>query len=336
MEIRSRVFEKYDSYKFEIPLNGREKLFVNQGGYIKKGTELFETNISTVKKSIYIPKTLDCRIEDSPKCISRINGEYIEQGEVIANRRSSGGLTVTEIIAPVSGILDLSRIGKGYADILGEESSSLFVSNFDGYINTINPTDGLIITAPAVAIDAVAMTKTENKYFGHLEILDDGKSIVTEGSLKDDYTGKIVWVGPYLYKKVAVELFERGAIALVTYAMSYEEFRNIGLPVAVLGGFGAVHTDKQFLDKFLELKDNIVVLDETESQLFVIGDFKIENSEWFVKTVLNQKVISCSPSLQGYVGKVVDIHEDSNYVLVDFDKKGTVLVHIGTLNFIDL
>ncbi len=336
MEIRSRIFEKYDSYKFSIPLSGQEQIFVKQGGYIKKGTKMFESSSNSIKKSIYIPKTLNCKIEDTLKCVNRIDGEYIEQGEVIAFIKSKNGLSVTEVFAPASGVLDLSRVQNGYVDILGEEGSSEFISNFDGYVNSVNPTDGLVITAPAVAIDAVAMTKSDTKYFGQLEILDDGRSVVTEESLKDDYSGKIVWMGPYLYKRIAVELFERGALALITYAMSYEEFRNIGLPVTVLGGFGSVHCDPQFITKLISFKDALVVLDGTESQMFVVGEYSVCNSEWFVKTVINQKVVSYSPTLHGYIGKVVDIHEDSNYLLVDFGSKGTILVHIGTVSFVDL
>lgn len=336
MEIRSRLFEKYTDYKFSIPLTGRERVYVKQGSYVKEGKELFEGVSSGIKKSIYIPKVLNCKQEDISKYVVRVDGEYVDEGEVIAKMVSKGGLTITQAISPVSGILDLSRVSKGYVDILGEESKSVFVSDFNGYVNTVNPNDGIVITTDAVCVDAVATTKSENRFFGKLDILSDGKSIVTEKVLESDYSGKIVWVGPFLYDRVAYELFERGAVAILTYSISYREFRNIGLPIAVLGGFGSVHCDSKFIDTLVSLKDRLVILDGFENQLFVISELAKENMGWFVERYINQYVISRASSTYGYIGKIVDVQGDSGYVYVDFEKKGNSLIHIGSLDFVDL
>ena len=334
MEIRSRVFEKYTNYKFSIPMNGNEKVFVKQGSYISPGEKLFEGFNSVIKKSVYLPKAVNCRVEDSYKYITRIDGEYIDKGDRIAQQVSGTGLTITEAVAPDSGVVDLSRISKGYIDILGEEKSAVFESDFEGYINTINPNDGMVITSDAVCVDATAVTKSENRYFGKLEILADGRSIVTEKVLEDDYRGKIVWAGPYLYDKVAYELFERGAVAILTYAISYREFRSIGLPVAVLGGFGSVHCDTQFLERLISFKGKLTILDGIENQLFIISKIGKENRDWFIDQLIGQSVISRALSSYGYIGKIMDIQEE--YMFVDFNGKGKSLVHIGSLDFIDL
>lgn len=334
MEVRSRVFEKYTDYKFGIPLKGNEKIFVKQGSYIEPGEKLFESFSNVVKKSIYLPKVLNCRVEDAYKYVTRIDGEYIDKGGRIAQKVSGSGLTITEAVAPDTGVVDLSRISKGYIDILGEENSAVFESDFEGYINTINPNDGMVITSDAICIDSTAVTKTENRYFGKLEILADGGSIVTEKILEDDYRGKIVWAGPYLYDRVAYELFERGAIAILTYAISYREFRSIGLPIAVLGGFGSVHCDLQFLEKLASFKGKLTILDGIENQLFIISKMEKENRDWFVDQYIGQSVISRALSSYGYIGKIMDIQGE--YMFVDFNKKGKSLVHIGSLDFIDL
>ena len=334
MEIRSRVFERYTDYKFSIPLKGNERVYTKPGSYVKPGDKLFEALDHTVKKSIYLPKVLNCKTEDCYKYITKIDGEYIDKGDRIAQMVSKSGLTFTEAIALDSGVIDFTRISKGYVDILGEQKGIVFESDFEGYINTIDPSDGLVVTADAVCVDAVAMTKTENRYFGKLEILADGNSIVTEKILEDDYRGKIVWVGPYLYDKVAYELFERGAVALLTYAISYKEFREMGLPIAVLGGFGSVHCDIQFINKLLSFKDRLIVLDGIENQIFVISKMEKENRDWFIDQYIGQTVISRALSSYGYIGKIVDIQGD--YIFVNFGKKGNLLLPLGSLDFIDL
>ena len=334
MEVRSRIFEKYTNYKFSIPLRGDEKVFAKKGSYIKYGDKLFESINSSVEKSIYIPKAIGCRVEDSYKYVTRIDGEYIDKGDRIAQKVSKSGLSITEAIAPDSGVLDLSRIDKGYIDILGEAGESIFKSDFDGYINEVNPSDGMVITSNAVCIDAVASTKEDKRYFGKLEILADGSSIITEKMLKDDYRNQIVWVGPYLYDKLAAELFERGAVALITYAISYSEFRSIGLPIAVLGGFGSVHCDMQFVKRLVSFKDKLTILDGIQNQIFIISDIQKENNGWMVDHLVGQTVISRTPGSYGYIGKIVNI--ENEYALVDIDKKGKILIHLGSLDFIDL
>lgn len=335
MEIRSRIFEKYPNYRFKIPIKGTDRIVAKEGN-VNIGDILFERVDTPLKKSISVTKALKCKNEECEKYMNRVDGEYIEEGEVIAKKTSTGKLSVIELVSPISGILDLNRVGMGYIDILGEESVSIVKSDFTGYVESINPVDGLVVITDAVCVDGVVTTKIEDKFFGKLEILGDGKSILKESSLDADYSGKIVWVGPYLYNKVAIELFERGAVAVITYAMSYTEFRDIGLPIMVLGGFGSVHCDSVFLNKFLEFKDKFVMLDSSENQLFILSGSNIESKEWFVNVYNNQLVISRSQSSYGYIGKVVEYDQDSGNVFVDFGSKGKSLMNIGLVDFIDL
>ncbi len=335
MEIRSRIFEKYPNYRFKIPIKNTDRIIAKEGD-INIGDTLFERVDTPLKKSISVTKILKCKNDECERYINRVDGEYIEEGEVIAKRTTSGKLSVIELVSPVSGILDMNRIKMGYIDILGEESVSIVKSDFTGYIETINPVDGLVVVTDAVCVDGVVTTKIEDKFFGKLEVLGDGRSILKESSLDADYSGKIVWVGPYLYNKVAVELFERGAVAVITYAMSYSEFRDVGLPIMVLGGFGSVHCDSVFLNKFLEFKNKFVMLDSLENQLFILSSSNIESKGWFVNVYNNQLVISRSQSSYGYIGKVIEFDQDSGNVFVDFGNKGKSLMNIGLLDFIDL
>lgn len=335
MEIRTRIFEKYDGYKFKIPMREGDKVLI-EAGPIKVGDLLLERSISPLKKTVNVPKVIGCKLEECGKYIVKVDGEYVEEGEVLAQRLSNGKLTITELVSPVNGVLDLSRIKEGYIDILGEESSSVIKSDFSGYINSVDPMDGLSITTNAVVIDGVVSSKSDEKVFGILEILGDGNTILTESSLKEDYRGKIVWVGPYLYNNVAVELFERGALGILTYAMSYIEFRNTGLPVMILGGFGSVHCDTQFIDRLKSFEGKFIILDSNENQIFLLSDSDIKNKKWFVNQYVNQEIISRSTPTYGYIGKVLEYDEDTQNILVDFKKRGQVLMNVGLVDFIDL
>lgn len=335
MQIRSRVFEKYAEYKFNIPLLSGDKTDVKLGR-LNIGDVLFERSDSTLKKSINISEVFKCKGAESYKYVLKIDGEYVEKGEVLAEKTSSGKLSIIQIKSPISGVLDLSRITYGYLDILGEEGSVVFKSDFSGEVLDVNPVDGITISTQAVAVDGVVSSKGSGKLFGKLEILGDGNTILNEGGLSEEYRGKIVWVGPYLYNRVATELFERGAVAVLTYAMSYTEFREIGLPIMILGGFGSVHCDTEFLKRFLSFKDKFVIFDSSQNQLFILSGINFKNKGWFVNQYINETVISRATSTYGYIGKVMEYDQDTNNILVEFGKKGRALMNIGLVDFIDL
>jgi hypothetical protein len=335
MEIRNRVFEKYTDFEVKIPLNEGDRVLVKKG-LIKPGEPFLHREESTLKKTINLPKILKCKEKECVKSITKIDGEYVEKGEVIAQKTSKGGLSMTEVKSPINGILELSKLEYGYVDILGEEKESVLESNFSGEVVGIDPIDGLVIKSNFVSLDAVVSSKREGRILGKLEVLGDGKSILKEDVLEEDYRGKIVWVGPYLYNLVAVELFERGALGVLTYAMSYEDFRNMGLPVMILGGFGSVHCDSMFLDKLLTFKDSYLILDSNENQIFFLKDSNVDNREWFLNTYINQLVISRSTSTYGYIGKVLANEQDSSNLVVDFGKRGTSVINMGLVDFIDL
>ena len=335
MQIRSRVFEKYSNYRFKIPLTDGDKVVAKEGN-INVGDILFEKLNYPLKKTINVSKALGCKANESENYILKLDGEYVEKGEIIARRTSSGKLNILQLISPVSGVIDLERIKNGYVDILGEQTYSTVKSDFTGVIESIDPINGLVINTNVVAIDGVVSSNSKEKLFGKLEVLGDGYTILNENGIGQDYRGKIVWVGPYLYDRVAAELFERGAVGIITYAMSYEQFRELGLPILILGGFGFVHCDNEFLKKFLEFQDKFVMVDMEENQLFVVSNSDIKNKEWFVTQYINQKVISRSVSTYGYIGNVIDWEPDTSSVLIDFGKRGRSLMNIGLVDFIDL
>jgi hypothetical protein len=334
MEIKSRIFEKYDNYQLCIPLNQGDRVIAK--GVVKVGGKFVEKAKSISRKTLYLPNLLICKKSDCERYLVSIDGEYVEEGELIAQKRYSRGLKTIDIYSPGSGVLNLSRIKQGYIDILEEEEKVLIRSDFESKVERVDPSSGIVIKTNVIAIEGVVSSKVDTNLFGKLEVLGDGNTILTKANLDYDYKDKILWVGPYLHDNVAVELFERGAQALVTYSMSYEKFRDIGLPIMLLGGFGTIHCDSKFIKKFISFKNNFVVFDTNQNKLFVLSDIQMSNSEWFVSQYVNQSVLSRSPSSYGYIGKVLEHEQDSVFLLVDFNKKGTSLIHMGLLDFVDL
>jgi ribosomal 30S subunit maturation factor RimM len=117
--------------------------------------------------------------------------------------------------------------------------------------------------------------------------------------------------------------------------MEYEDFKNLGLPIGVIEGFGKIHCDEKFLKELYKLDKKFVVLDSKENQLFAAKKEQKESREsgFFVKELLGSQVISRHSSHYGYIGTIVQIN-DLNYVTVDFGESGKSIVDLGSLDFI--
>lgn len=334
MLIKAKMFEHYNNYQFKIPLTGGEKIYVKNKKRVNVGDNLFAKSDNSIKESYFLVDELGCKSSECFKYITCIDGVYVQKGEVLAQRTRKNRLTIKQIVAGVSGIVDLDRLSKGFIDILGEESEVIIKSNFTGIVSQVFPGSHISINSPASALDLVATTLFEDKLFGNLIFLTDGVDVISKVP-SINLKGKIVWAGSYLPLNLALKLFQKGVSAVLTYCMEYDDFRSLGLPVGVIEGFGKIHCDKEFFKQFYKLNEKFVVLDGEEKQLFIAKDSQLEklDTQYFVKELLGAHVISRHTAHYGYIGTVVQIH-DLDYVTVDFGVTGKSIVDIGSLDFI--
>ena len=336
MLIKGRVFEHYNNYNFKIPLNGGERLYLKTNQRVKVGDNIFSKSENGISESYFLVDDLHCKLLECPKYISCIDGAYVEEGDVLAQKTTRNGLSVKQIVATTSGIVDLSRLSKGFIDILSEEEDVLVKSKFSGLVTEVLPGNSISINSPASALDLAATTIFDNKIFGNIVFLNEENTVLSDIP-NIDLKGKIVWFGSYLPMGLILKIFQRGAKAVLLYSMEYEDFKNIGLPIGVIEGFGRIHCDERFLKEIVKLDDNFVVLDGQEDQLFIAKSEQKEKQsmEFFVKELLGAKVISRHSSHYGYIGIISQIN-DLNYVTVDFEKAGKSIVDIGSLDFIEM
>jgi hypothetical protein len=336
MLIKAKVFEHYNNYNFKIPLDGGERLYVKNNQNVKVGDNMFSKSENGIRESYFLVNELNCKTSECMKYLSCIDGSYVEEGEILAQKSIRNGLKIKQIIATSSGIVDLSRISKGFIDILSEEEDVLTESKFSGVVSEVLPGSYISINSPASVLDLAATTVFEQKVFGDIVFFNEQNHIISDVP-KIDLKGKIVWFGSYLSKGLILKIFQRGAKALLTYSMEYEDFKNISLPIAVIEGFGRIHCDGRLLKELFKLNERFVVLDGEENQLFVAKSKQEEkqNTEFFVKELLGAKVISRHSSHYGYIGIISQIN-DLNYVTVDFGKAGKSIVDIGSLDFIEM
>lgn len=335
MILKHRLLEKYDEYTFKAPVSGRDKVLVKAGEKVVEGTEMFFRKGNYVRHSFYLPDQLSCNISNLPDCVTCIDGELINEGDVLAEKIAAGGLTVKRLVSPSSGIVDLARIRHGYIDILGEEQESLFKSTFDAEIIDVNPLDGITFKTSALALDLISISNTQNiTLAGEFKTINTGKDVKLKG---DDasYQDKIVFVGKHLHQGLLKDLFEKGAKFVLTYSMDYQDYRNQGLPIGIVGGFGEIYSGEKLLKTLADLEGCYTVVDFQESQIFFLKDTKKggEKESVFVKNLIGSKMISHASGSYGMNGEIVGV-EGNGYATIEWENGGRGIVSLGSMEFI--
>lgn len=334
MILKHRLLEKYSKYKFKIPIGSQDTVLVKPGKNIKKGDQLYIKRGSNIKHSFYLPEEIGCTISDAISCVTSIDGEFVDKGEILAEKFATAGLTIKRLVSPAIGLVDLSRIKLGYLDILGEDQESLVLSSFDALILDVNHMDGILVESDVLALD---MLCTANNNFtqitGEFEVLNVGKDVKLRAK-GESYDGKIVFVGKYLHKDLLQDLFVKGAKFVLTYAMNYEDFRTQGLPIGIIGGFGETYSPHDILNKFSDLEGSFVVVDNQEKQIFFLNDKQsVSDGSLFVNNLVGMKVISHSLGNYGMLGEVVSI-ENASFISVEWENGMRSVINIGNVEVV--
>ena len=335
MILRHRLLENYEEYTFKIPVNSRDRVLVKGGDRVEEGTEIFLRKGNYVRHSFYLPDQINCSIQNIPDCIACIDGELISEGDVLAEKVASGGLTVKRLVAPSSGIVDLTRIRHGYIDILGEEQEALVKSTFNADIVDVNPLDGITFKTSALALDLMSISNTQSVILaGDFKTINMGKDVKLKGD-DTSYEDKIVFVGKHLHHGLLKDLFEKGAKFVLTYSMDYQDYRNQGLPIGIIGGFGEIFSGEKFLQELSALEGCYTIVDFEECQIFFLKDTKKlgKKDSVFVKNLVGSKIISRASGSYGMNGEIAEV-EGSGYATVEWENGGRSIVSLGSMEFV--
>lgn len=343
MIIRHELITKYDSYQFKIPYGIRDKVLVKPGQRVSPGDELVERRDNSKAYSLFIPSQIDITIKEIPQYLTCINGEFVNEGDVLIEKPNRGGLTVASLVAPVEGVVDLERISGGYLDILGEEGEFVSKSTFSGTVDDVNLVDGIILTSSASAMDIKILSKMyqknePEKVIGEFVVVGDGNSLQLRAD-DTDYSNKIVFAGKYLHTSLLQDLFERGASFVLAYSMEYTDFRRQTLPLGLLGGFGEISCSNSIMSLLIARNGDLCSIDLDESQIFFLSDRKEspkKKESSFVQNAVGSIVRSLSPANYSMLGKVSGVEEDRAYISVEWENGSKGIIDIGAVEFVSL
>lgn len=313
-----------------IPLPGNNTLYVEVGDTVNPEDKLFRTEYKKIVSSYHLPSLLGVKTEKVKEYVGRINGEYISQGDLLAERLLSGGLVSKRILAGSDGIVSLLRLGSGYIDILAESEDKLITSPVRATVKEITLNNYIALSAFAIGCACIisknlerARSSLTDQICGELEIIGTGDSVYTDKDLKENYSGKVVFAGRYLPLDLLVKIYERDCALVLTYSMDYLDYKKTEMPVVVVGGFGQITLPKEFVAFIRKcVGKQLVVSDSEETYLYFISDEPTQSARaesFFIPQISKGDFIqSLEGSSFGSTGEVlsVDPEESVDYIVV--------------------
>ena len=306
-----------------IPFGGKIKSCVKSGQSFEKGDTLFQVEGRKLEGSYSLVEDLGVKPEKSLDFVTRIEGEYITKGDIIAEKIVSGGFMSKRVISEHEGIVGLSKIDIGYVNILSELTNKSCVSTFNGVVKDIDFSRGLIVENDVFEIPFFFLnTNLEENIFGHLQVLSDAETIPSARKMQDSFEGKVVFAGRFLHPELATELFKRGCEFILVSSMNYDDLKGLNLPVGVLTGFGNIYFDSTRLDFLKELNGmQVVIPKDTDVMQFPVGlnnkiSRLIEQKHYTASLQKGDIVKSRDLESFGLVGEIVSLDDDNNFAKV--------------------
>lgn len=336
------IAKRKTKYDFHIPFEDGVEILVTVGDSIKPGSKLFKRVISRVNTSYFLPRDLGIRIEKGLDYLTRLSGEYVEKGDVLAERLINGGLALKKIVALNDGVISTKRIKDGYLDILAEKEEELITSDIHGVVSSVDISTGLTIETDVWSMDFLSREfHKHSKGFGRYKagefvLVGNGESVYVEKDLDSSYVGKIVFAGRFTYPELVVDLYERGAELVITYAMEFDDVRELDLPIIVLGGFGQLGFGKEIVEFINSMKGKLVSVD-FEKKNVCWGD-----SGSYLSTQRDErKYIFEHKFVEGDTARILDVEHygvictikdiENEYVTVVLRDKSRLLLHYDLL-----
>ena len=322
-----------------IPFGGKIKSCIKSGNYFEKGDKLFEVEGRKLLNSYSLTEDLGIKAQKALDFVTRIEGEYVAKGDVLAERVVSGGFVSKKLIADQDGIVDLSKIQIGHINILSEVVTKSCVTTFKGAVRDIDYAKGVFVQTDICEMPLFFLNGVLNEgLFGNLKILTDSESIPSSKKLDASYEGDIVFAGRFLCPEIATELFKRGCEFILTGSMNYDDLKNLNLPIGILTGFGNVQFDLTRLDFIREIEGYQVLIPGNNRGVlqFPVGlNNKISRliEQKYYTDCLQKGDIVRSRDIEslGLIGEVISFDEKGNFAKVLIQNEGEFTIRVENL-----
>jgi hypothetical protein len=234
----------------KLPIPG--KVLVKEGERISYDTKVAVTDLPGKINILNLASILELEMKTSvleeveigslelSKYMVKKEGDSVERGEMLAQRKSFFGLFKRECIVPVDGMLEYVSDITGQCHIREPSIPLTLESYIPGKVTQVLPNEGVVIETPAAYIQGIFGIGEETH--GNLMVLSNTEEeALIEGQITEECAGKIIVGGSIVdgpTLKRAVEMGVKGIIVGGIRDADLANFLGYSIGVAITGEEG--------------------------------------------------------------------------------------------------
>ncbi len=243
-----------------LPLRG--EVLVKVGDKVTAETVVARTELPGNVQTINVANKLSILPEDIERHMTVKVGEWVEEGEVIAETRSFFGLFKSQCRMPVSGTIESVSNITGQV-IIREKAIPVEVNAYvDGEVVEVFESEGVMVETVASFVQGIFGVGGEA--VGYLEVLvDKPDDVLTPDLIKPEHRGKILLGGSLVTIDALMRARDVGAKGVIAGGIGDADLRrllgydlgvaitgseDIGLTVVVTEGFGKMTMAERTFD----------------------------------------------------------------------------------------
>ncbi len=207
-----------------LPIPGQ--LLVDKGAKVASKDIIARTELPGKVQMSNVANVLSLLPGEVPDAMIKKDGDKVEKGEVIAEKRSFFGLFRGIAKSPMDGTIEaVSRI-TGQVTVRGTPTPVEVAAYLDGDVVEVFPNEGVLVRTKATFIQGIFGLAGERH--GELRLLSSSPDQpLKEDDIPDDVEGQIIVAGSYTDQAAFRRAMECGANGVVVAGMDYSDIKDI-------------------------------------------------------------------------------------------------------------
>ncbi|MEZ8220728.1 hypothetical protein GG496_000895 [Candidatus Fervidibacteria bacterium JGI MDM2 JNZ-1-D12] len=195
-----------------LPLKGQ--VLVQVGDEVYPDTVVARTELPGPITTLRVAERLGVEPRELGKFLLKREGDKVQAGEVIAERKTLFGLFTSRVTSPITGTIDFISEATGNIGIRHLPTPVEVTAYLRGLVVEVIPEEGAVVATRGVFVQGIFGLSGERH--GTIAILANSPDeVVSDTKLSDEHKGKVVIVGALAHWRLMEAAREIGVAALV-------------------------------------------------------------------------------------------------------------------------
>ncbi len=186
---------------------------------------------------------------DLPKHMTKLQGSYVNKGDVLAEQKQLFGARTKKVLSPIKGVIQAIDATSGVITLNYEPEELRIVSGVYGTVSEVDPEE-YIVTIKTNVLEVNGIIGIGNRREGSLHFVGQPDLPLSEKQVEQSWENKIIVGGSLLTRKVLYHCIALKVQGIITGGMHWEDyaalvgsrgrFEDVGISIILTEGFGNI------------------------------------------------------------------------------------------------